>query len=153
MALTNHFLQQVLDSFLSGETIKVGLLDTTAAYTFDAGTDEFVSDLPTGSEPSDGSYSRQPLANVTITQDDTDGEGVLDADDVVFSSLSTTNDIEAIFVYREVGADDTTPGDDELVAVYDDDSAGSLADLPIATNGSDLTLSFDAEGIVNLTGA
>ena len=150
MALTNHFKQQVLTALLSGETLKCGLLDTTAGYTFDPALDEFVADLPTGAEPSDSSYSRQTLANIAITQDDTDNEGVLDADDVTFPSLSTSNDIEAVFVYRQVGGDDTTPGDDELLAVYDDDSAGSLSDLPKATNGSDFTIQFDAEGIVNI---
>jgi len=150
MALPNHFKTELLQTMLGSATIKVGLLDTGSAYTFDPATDEFVSDLPTGQEPGDSSYSRQTLANVTITQDDTDNEGVLDADDVTFPSLSTSNDIQAIFIYRQVGGDDTTPSDDELVAVYDDDSAGSLADLPISTNGSDLTLSFDAEGVVNI---
>lgn len=152
MTLPNHILQQFIEAQLGSATLKVGLLDNSTGYTFDPAADEFVSDLPTGQEPSDSSYSRQTLQNVTITQDDTDNEGVLDADDVVFSSLSTSNDIQAIFVYEQVGGDDTTPGDDVLVAVYDDDSAGSLSDLPIATNGSDLTVSFDSEGIVNLTG-
>jgi hypothetical protein len=150
MAVSNHFKQQVLSSFLSGETIKVGLLDNGTSYTFSPDTDEFVGDLPTGQEPSDASYSRQTLSNLTFTQDDTDDEGGFDADDVVFSSLSTTNDIQAVFVYREVGADDSTPADDELVAVYDDNSAGSLSDLPIATNGSDLTISWAGEGIFNI---
>lgn len=151
MALPNHLKQQVLSAFLSGETVKVGLLDTTASYTFNQATDQFVSDLPTGSEPSDASYSRQTLANLTFTQDDTDNEGVFDADDITFSSLSTSNDIEAVFVYRQVGGSDGTPGDDELVAVYDDDSAGSLADLPKPTNGDDFTINLDSEGLVNIT--
>lgn len=153
MAIPNHALQQVIEAWLSGATIKVGLLDTSTSYTYDQAADEFVSDLPTGAEPSDPSYSRQTLSNVSITQDDTGNEGVLDADDVTFPSLSTSNDIQTVFVYKQVGGDDTTPGDDPLVAVYDDDSAGSLADLPIATNGSDLTLTLDSEGIVNITAA
>jgi hypothetical protein len=151
MAIPNHALQQVLEAWLSGATVKVGLLDTSTSYTYDQAADEFVADLPTGAEPSDGSYSRQTLANLTFTQDDVDNEGVFDADDVTFSSLSTTNDIQTVFVYKQVGGDDTSPGDDPLVAVYDDDSAESLSDLPISTNGSDLTLSLDAEGIVNIT--
>lgn len=150
MAAPNHFKQQVLESFLSGATVKIGLLDTSTAYSFAESTDEFVGDLPTGAEPSDASYSRQTLGNKTFIQDDADGEGVFDADDVVFPSLSTTNDIQAVFIYKQIGTDDTTPGDDPLVAVYDDDSAGSLSNLPISTNGSDLTVSFNSEGIVNI---
>jgi len=151
MALPNHFKQQVLDAFLGGETIKVGLLDNSSSYSFSPDNDEFVSDLPTTQEPSDASYSRVTLSGLSFSQDNSSDEGVFDADDVTFSSLSTTNDIQAVFVYRQVGADDSTPADDELVAVYDDNSAGSLADLPIATNGSDLTLSFNADGIVNIS--
>lgn len=150
MAIPNHALQQVLEAWLSGETVKVGLLDTSTSYTYDQVNNEFVGDLPTGAEPSDASYSRQTLANLSFTQDDTDNEGVFDADDVTFSSLSTTNDIQTVFVYLQVGTDDTTPADDPLIAVYDDDSAGSLSDLPIPTNGSDLTLTLDSEGIVNI---
>lgn len=151
MALPNHFKQQVLDAFLSGETVKVGLLDNGSSYTFSQDSDEFVGDLPTGQEPSDASYSRQTLSNLSFDQDDSNDEGVFDADNVTFSSLSTTNDIQAIFIYRQVGGDDTTPNDDELVAVYDDNSAGSLGDLPIATNGSDLTLTFAATGVVTIS--
>lgn len=151
MVSPNHFKQQALESLLGGSTIKVGLLDTSAGYTFDPATDEFVADLPTTQEPGDTSYSRQTLSNVTITQDDTDNEGVLDADDVVFSSLSTTNDIQTIFIYEQVGADDSTPSDDILIEVYDDDSGGSLADLPKATTGDDWTINFGSEGIVNIS--
>jgi len=31
------------------------------------------------------------------------------------------------------GGDDTTPGDDEIIAIFDDDSAGSVVDLPVST--------------------
>ncbi len=151
MALSNHFKQQVLSAFLSGETIKVGLIDNSSSYSFSPDNDEFVGDLPTGQEPSDASYARQTLSGLSFSQDDTNDEGVFDANDVTFASLSTTNDIQAVFIYRQVGGDDTSPADDELVAVYDDDSAGSLADLPIPTNGSDLALSFDSQGIVSIS--
>ena len=38
-------------------------------------------------------------------------------------------------------------------AVFDDDSGdgGGIAELPIATNGSDLTISFDSEGLYKIT--
>lgn len=151
MTLTNHIKQQVLDAAFSGATLKVGLLDTSTSYTFDAASDEFVSDLPTGAEPADSSYTRQELTNVTTTQDDTADAGVLDADNATFASLTTANDIQAVFIYKQVGGDDTTPGDDPLVAVYDDDSAGSVADFPLATNGSDIQLQFDSAGIATIS--
>jgi len=142
MAIPNATRQTLIDEAFGGATIEVGLLDTSSGYSFNADTDGTVADLPTGAEPTDASYSRQTLSNVSISQDNTDDEGVRDADDVVFSSLSTANDIQTVFVARQ--------SDGVLIAVYDDDSAGSLADLPKATNGSDFTISFDAEGILNV---
>jgi len=156
MSLTNHWKAETLNGNidLANDTIKVALGGDNTAYTFDQDAHEFVGDVfdggTTGEELSDASYSRQALTGQAVTQDDTDDEGVFDANDVTFSSLSTTQDIQFIVVYKQVGTDDATPGDDPIVALYDDDSAGSLADLPKATNGGDITLNIDAEGIINL---
>lgn len=159
MAGFNHFGHQVLTTALQGATVKVMLLDSTANYTHSP-EDEFVGDLPTGSEPSDASYSRQSIDDSasSFTQDDTDDEGVFDPPDVTFSGLSTSNDIEAVVVYAQdgfgsAGTDDTTAGDDPLIAVFDDDSGdgGGISDLPIATNGSDLQIQFNSEGLYKIT--
>lgn len=156
MALTNHFKAELLKGNIDlvNDTIKIALGGDGTAYTFDPDTHEFVADVfdggTTGEELSDASYSRQTLAGLSVTQDDTDDEGVFDANDVTFSSLDTTQDIQFVLIYRQVGGNDTTPGDDEIVAIYDDDSAGSLADLPLATNGSDVDIQFDSEGIINI---
>lgn len=152
MASPNRYKMELLETLLSGTTMRVGLLDTSAAFTFDPDTHSFVGDLPIGTqEPADASYARQTLGTVTFAQDNVDDEGVMDAADVTFPSLSTTNDIQAIFIYQRVGVDDTTPLDDLVLAVYDDTSAGSLVDLPLATNGSDVTITFSTEGVLNVT--
>lgn len=141
MTATNYLKQQCLEALLGGATLEAGLLDTSTSYTFDATTDQFVADLPTSSaEPGDASYSRVTLSNVTITQDDTDNEGVLDADDIVFPSLTTANDIQTAFVYRQ--------SDGLLVAVYDD---STVADFPETTTGDDFTITLDAEGLTNIS--
>jgi hypothetical protein len=154
MAIPNDAKEELMNGTfdLANDTIKVGLLDTSTAYTFDPDADEFVSNLPTGAEPGDASYSRQTLSSKTVSEDTADDEGVWDAADVTFGSLTTTNDIQTIFVYKQVGTDDSTPGDDPLIVIWDDDSGdgGGIADLPISTNGSDLTITFDAEGILNI---
>jgi hypothetical protein len=134
------------------DTIKVALGGDNTAYTFDPDAHEFVSDVfdngTTGEELSDSSYSRQVASNPSVTEDTTDDEGVFDVDDVTFSSLDTAQDIQFIVFYQQIGGDDTTPGDDRIIAIYDDDSAGSLSDLPLATNGSDVVLQIDSEGLV-----
>jgi hypothetical protein len=156
MAVPNNTKEILMEGQIDGttDTLKVALLNNQTAYTFDENNHAFVSDVidagTTGTEFSGGSYSRQTLNNVTVEQDDPDNEGVLDADDTTFSSLDT-QDIQTIIIYKQVGGDDTTPGDDPIVAVLDDDSAGSLGDLPLTTNGSDVTISWNAEGILNIT--
>lgn len=158
MASFDVLMKDLLEDTFTGTDIKCGLLDSTASYTHDPATQDFVSDLPTGSEPSDASYSRQTVSNLQFNEDNTDNEGVFDFDDVTFGSLSTTNDIEAVFFYSQdghgsAGTDDTTPGDDKLIVVLDDDSgdSGGIADLPKSTNGSDLTINLDSEGVLNIS--
>jgi len=155
MAMPNHFKSLLLSAAhdLETATVKAALGGDNTAYQYDRDAHEFVGDVfdggTTGEELSDSSYSRQTLSGTVVSQDDTDDEGVWTADDVTFPSLDTTQDIQFIVVYVQVGGDDQTPGDDPIVTVYDDDSAGSLAELPLPTNGSDVVISWDSEGIVN----
>jgi hypothetical protein len=136
------------------DTIKVALGGDNTAYSFDPDAHEFVSDVfdsgTTGEELSDSSYDRQAVSNPSVTQDNTDDEGVFDCDDVTFPNVDTSQDIQFLVFYQQTGGDDTTPGDDRIIAIYDNDSAGSLADLPITTNGSDIVIQIDSEGLVNI---
>lgn len=145
------FFESVFDLSSGGGTIKVALGGSGTAYTFDPDNHEFVADIfdggTTAEELSDSSYSRQTLANQSTTTDTTDDEGVFDGDDTTFSSLDTTQDIQFIVVYVEKTDDSDSP----VIAVFDDDSAGSVSDLPMATNGSDVTISWNSEGILNIT--
>lgn len=155
MASPNNYKEQLMEGVFdhTTDTLKVALVSDDTAYSFDPANHTFVNDVldggTTATEFTGSGYSRQTLSNVTVTQDDTDNEGVTDADDVTFTSLDGDT-IQAIIIYKQVGGDDTTPGDDPIVAVYDDDSAGSLADLPLTTNGGDVTLAFSSEGVVNI---
>jgi len=156
MAAPNAYRRDVMqgDHDHVNDTIKVALGGDNTGYTFDPDAHEFVSDVfdggTTGEELSDSSYSRQSVSNQTVSQDNTDDEGVFDVNDVTFSSLNTSQDIQFIVFYQQIGGDDTTPGDDRIIALYDDDSAGSLSDLPLATNGSDVVIQIDSEGLVNI---
>jgi hypothetical protein len=146
--IPNDTKRELLDAYLSGATIRVLLLDDSETYSFDVDTHDFVDDvLAAGTEMSGTGYSRQTLQNVSITVGDTGDEGVFDADDVTFTGLDAGT-IQAVVVYHQVGGDDSTPGDDRVLAVHDDASVG---DLPLATNGSDITISWDSEGIINIT--
>lgn len=155
MASPNNYKQQLMTGTFDhpNETLRVALISDDTNYSFDQDNHSFVSDIidggTTATEFTGSGYSRQTLANVTTSQDNTDDEGVTDADDLTFTSLDGDT-IQAVVVYKQVGGDDTTPGDDPVVAVYDNDSAGSLADLPLVTNGGDVTLAFSSEGLVSI---
>jgi hypothetical protein len=137
-----------LEAWLSGETVKVLLLDDSTTFTFDEDNDDTVSDvLATGTEMSGTGYSRQTLSSLNFTADDTDNEGVFDADNTTWSGLDAGT-ITDIVVYKQVGGDDTTPSDDEIVAVIEE---GDIGSLPLTTNGSDVTINWAAEGILNIS--
>lgn len=138
---------------LDADTIKVALFNDTSSYSFDQDTHNYVGDVLDGgttAEEFGGSggsgYSRQTLGNLSVTTDDADDEGVFDADDVTWSSLDGET-IQGIIVYKQVGTDDSTPGDDPIVAVIDDTDTG---DLPLITNGGQVDLTWAVEGILNL---
>lgn len=136
---------------LSNDTIRVALYDDSSSYTPDPDTVEFLGDLFDGgttvAEFSDTNYSRQSVSTSSVTQDDTDDEATWDGDDVTWSSLGGSDTIQGAVVYKQVGGDDTTPADDPILRVID---SSEESDLPLPTNGSDVTISWNAEGITTL---
>ncbi|WP_323190448.1 hypothetical protein [Halostella sp. PRR32] len=134
-------------------TLRVALFNDSVAYSPDQVNHEYVSDVldggTTAQELADASYSRRDLANVSVTVDATDGEVVVDADDVTWTSLDGGETIQGWVAYAQIGGDDTTPADDPIIALEDEvtNSNGNL----VTTNGSDITLQFDAEGIVTVS--
>lgn len=146
-ATKTEFFNGTLNLSSTGDTIRVLLLDDSAAYTFDPDNHDFVDDvLAAGNEMSGTGYTRLTLANQNTSTDDTDDEGVFDGDDSQWSGLDAGS-IQAIVIYRQTGGDDTTPADDRVLNVLDD---ATVADLPLTTNGSNVLSSWDAEGILNL---
>lgn len=140
------FLDGSLNLGSGGDVIRVLLLDDSTAYTFDPDTHDFVDDvLAAGTEMSGTGYTRKTVAGQTTSTDDTDDEGVFDGDDVTWTDIDAGN-IQTVVVYQQIGGDDTTPADDRIITVLDD---ATVADLPLPTNGSDVTINWNAEGIIN----
>lgn len=134
---------------LSTDTIRVLLLDDSTAYTFDVDNHDFVSDITSaGTEMDDNlpGYERKTVAGQTTSTDDADDEAVFDGDDVTWQDIDAGT-IQTVVVYQQVGGDDTTPGDDRVLTVLDD---ATVSDLPLPTNGSDVTVNWNAEGILNV---
>jgi hypothetical protein len=131
-----------------GDTLGVLLADDTTSYTFDAADGDYVGDIldggTTASEFGGTGYSAQNLSNENITEDNTNDRAEFDADDVTFTSLDGAT-IQFALVAKQVGGDWTTHGDDPIIAYI------TSADFPLVTNGGDVTISWDAEGIVHIT--
>ena len=77
----------------------------------------------------------QALATKTVTQDDTDNEGVFDADNVTWTSLTLSPTTPSHAIIR----DSTT----DMLICY-------IVLGTTATNGGNYTVAFNAEGIINI---
>ena len=126
--------------------IRIALLKVKASTTADTDQDaEFVSSITTLGELVATNYVRKALTGETVNQDDPNNRAEFDAGDVTFTALGgATNDtIGAILLFKFV----TNDADSPLIAYID--NAG--ADFSQATNGSDITISWDIEGILQAT--
>jgi len=104
------------------ETIKVYLV-STSAYTVNASTHEFISDI---------SSSARIAGPVTLTAKSTAG-GAADAGDATFTAVSG-GAIGAIVIYADTGTEATSP----LIAYLD-----TATGLPITPNGGDIIVTWD----------
>jgi len=135
---------------LEAATLRLALFDDSVAYSIDRINHEFVADVldgQTANELDDASYSRQDVTGAAVSLDTSDAEVVVDADDVTFPSLAGGETIQGWLLYAQIGGDDTTPGDDPIIAIEDEvtDSNGDT----VTTNGSDVIVEFATEGILN----
>lgn len=144
---------------LDTDTVKIALYDDSTAFTFDPDTHAFVGDILDGgttaqelqgSQGYTGTSDRQALANASITQDDTNDRAVFDADDVTFQGVVSDAAIQGWIIYQQVGGDDTTPGDDRVLIVVDDDMADAPSNLPLETDGNNVVVQFDSVGVQTL---
>lgn len=119
-------------------TFRVLLVDST--YTFEP-DNQFVSDV-SAKEIAPSGYARQTLTGRTVTVDQTNDRAVYDATDTAFGALGTGATIGGAIVYQRVGADDSTPSDDILIAFLD------CPDAP--TNGGTITVQYAATGVFYL---
>ena len=113
---TRH-LVAALTTFFGG-TVRAMLMQAAHVPNQDQ---DYVSDI-SANEASGASYARKTLANVAVAVDDANNRVEVDADDLTqansnaFASPTTSQEIIGVQLYRQVGGDDTTPEDDELVA-------------------------------------
>lgn len=134
----NSFKKKIMDGSidLDTDTIKVALV--TSSYTPDQDAHDFFDDV-TNEVSASGTYAAggATLANKTVTADNTDNEGVFDADDIAFTGATIT--ARGAIVYKSTGTASTSP----LICYID---FGADKSSTIGT----FTITFAAEGILNL---
>jgi len=125
---------------LSSDDIRVLLVssDTTADTEEDK---EFVDNLTTLDEFDGANYVRKALASEAVAADEANDRGEFDADNVTWTALGAgTRELTGIVVFMHVTNDTDSP----LIAYIHDD-------LPITPGGGDVTISWNAEGILQIT--
>ena len=94
-------------------------------------TDEFLDDISTGTVDTTGN-----LATKTTTA------GVVDAANITITAMTGAT-VESMTVYKDTGVASTSP----LIAYIDTTSDASL---PFTPNGGDVTIAWNASGIVSI---
>jgi hypothetical protein len=115
------------------DQLKCALLSTSYSP---LDSDEFFDSID-----SDQVGSSVALVSTAVTVSGTDV--TVDADNVTFSSVAGGSTIGKIVIYV-AGA---TPGSDDYLLVYFDNDGSAIS---LATNGGDITVSFNASGIFAL---
>lgn len=126
--MANALYDKGREGFLDGsidwdtDDIRVILIDTDD-YSVNIATHDNLDDIPTAARVA----TSGALTGKTVT------DGVADADDVVFCSVSGDQS-EALVIYQHTGTESTS----RLIA-YIDTATG----LPVTPNGGDITVQWD----------
>lgn len=122
---------------LDTDTIKIALV--TSAYTPDQDAHDFFDDVTNEVVATGYTAGGATLANKVVSADNTDNEGVFDADN---PSWSITNSLTArgAVIYKSTGVAGTSP----LICYIDFGTDYTAIDSAFSVN-------FNAEGILNLT--
>lgn len=148
----NRFALELLDNtkdLVANAGVKVGLSTSTHVpnrddnFASDGGADDFVDGelSGTGYTGGFGGAGRKALASKTYTEDDANDRAEFDAADLTWTAINAGTVAQAN-ILDETGASDDTGT--EVVANID------TGGFPVVTNGGDLTIAWNAEGIIQL---
>lgn len=133
----NSFKKKIMDGSidLDTDTIKVALV--TSGYTPDQDSHDFFDDVTNEVSGTGYTAGGATLANKVVSADNTDNEGVFDADDVTWGTSTIT--ARGAVIYKSTGTASTSP----LIAYIDFGSDKS-------SSGGNFTIAWNSEGILNL---
>lgn len=126
----------LINSVWTSGVIRVLLERSTSAYTPDIDHD-FLDDFTGGGgvEISVASYARQTLASAAKAWDATKNQLEYDCADIAFGSLEAGQTVKAAIYYLQVGGDDSTPANDNLL-LYDDGKIDVVAAADAASSAT-----------------
>lgn len=132
----NSFKRDIMNGGidLDTDTIKVALV--TSTYTPDQDAHDNFDDITNEVSGTGYSAGGASLANKAVTADNTDNEGVFDADDVTWSSSTIT--ARGAVLYKSTGTASTS----KLICYLD------FGSDKVSTSGN-FTIQWNAEGILN----
>ena len=128
-----HLMNGGID--LDTDTIRVALV--TEDYTPDQDAHEYFDDVTNEVVGVGYTADGAALAGKAVTQDDTDNEGVFDANDTEWTVATIT--ARAAVIWKDTGTDATSP----LIRYHDFDEDKT-------TTGTTFKITWAAEGILNL---
>lgn len=148
--LYNTAKKEIMDNTIDLDTDTLKVMLVTSSYV--ANADDDVVDAGGANDAVDheltgtgytagwGGAGRKALTSVTAVTDKTNNRAELDAADLTWTAINAGTAAAALII-KEGGANDTTS---RLIAHID-------SGFPFVTNGGDMTLTWDAEGIIHLT--
>ena len=140
MAFYNKYKKEALNGTINlvSDTIKVALFGS--GYTPNIDTNIFWSDVSANEITADNyTAGGKTITTPTVTQDDTDNEGVYDADDVVWTNAGGTITARYAVMYKDTGVAGTSP-----LIQYIDFGADKTSE------NENFSISWNAEGIINV---
>jgi hypothetical protein len=134
----NSFKRDIMNGALDLDTDTIKVMLVTSSYTPDQDAHTKRSDITNEVSGTGYSSGGAALANKAVTADNTDNEGVFDADDLTWSSSTIT--ARGAVLYKSRGGASSA---DELLCYID-----FTADK--ASSAGNFTLQWNSEGIINL---
>lgn len=134
----NSFKRDLMNGSIDLDTDTIKVMLVTSAYTPDQDAHTKRSDVTNEVTGTGYSAGGATLANKSVAVDNTDNEGVFDADDVTWATSTIT--ARGAVLYKSRGGAATA---DELICYIDFGSDKS-------SSGGNFTIQWGSEGIINL---
>lgn len=146
----NTAKKEIMDNTIDLDTDTLKIMLVTSSYV--ANADDDVVDAAGANDPVDheltgtgyvagwGNSGRKALASVVASTDKVNDRAELDCADITWTAINAGTAAAALLI-KEGGANDTTS---RLIAHID-------SGFPVTTNGGNITLNINAEGLIHLT--